>query len=66
MEVATKRGKAVNRTDLLALVNGQYAGDPKALINLLAADLLEEVQTNFRGKSPMLVMTSLLASLYAK
>jgi hypothetical protein len=43
MELATKRGKAVAKTDLRALVNGQYAGDPKALINLLAADLLEGV-----------------------
>ncbi|SAL84916.1 hypothetical protein AWB67_06803 [Caballeronia terrestris] len=43
MEVATKRGSAINRTDLRALVNGQYSGDSNALIDLLAADLLEEV-----------------------
>lgn len=43
MELATKRSKAVKNTDLRALVNGQYAGDPKALINLLAADLLKGV-----------------------
>jgi hypothetical protein len=28
MELATKRNKSVTKTDLLALVKGQYSGDP--------------------------------------
>jgi hypothetical protein len=41
MELATKRNKANVKTDLRALVNGMYSGDPGELIDWVAQDLLQ-------------------------
>lgn len=52
MEPATKRSTVVMKTNLRALVNGQYAGDPRALINRLAADLLAGVSEGLQKHRP--------------
>jgi hypothetical protein len=51
MELATKRGHAGAKADLRALVNGQYAGDARALIEKIAADLLAGVAARAGAKS---------------
>ena len=33
MELATKRNKSAPKTDLLALLKGQYSGDPAVLLD---------------------------------
>ncbi|CAM2144042.1 conserved protein of unknown function [Pararobbsia alpina] len=51
MELATKRRQANARAELRALVNGSYAGDADALIETVAADLLDGVTERIRSKS---------------
>jgi len=48
MELATKRNKGVTKTDLLALVKGQYSGDPAVLLDRVAQDLLKDVSDGLR------------------
>lgn len=47
MELATKRNKADVKTDLRALVNGVYPGDPTELIDWIAQDLLHTASEGF-------------------
>ena len=48
MELTTKRNKGVTKTDLLALVVGQYSGDPAMLLDRVAQDLLKGVSDGLR------------------
>jgi hypothetical protein len=48
MELATKRNKGLTKTDLLALVKGQYSGDPAVLLDRVAQDLLKGVSDGLR------------------
>jgi hypothetical protein len=48
MELATKRNKSVTKTDLLALVKGQYSGDPAVLLDRVAQYLLQGVSDGLR------------------
>ncbi|PMS23869.1 hypothetical protein C0Z18_01505 [Trinickia dabaoshanensis] len=51
MERATKGSGAVTKADLRAIVNGQYAGDPRLLIDRLADELLKVVFDPLREHS---------------
>jgi hypothetical protein len=48
MELATKRNKVTAKTDLLALVKGQYSGDPTVLIERVAMNLLRGISEGLR------------------
>jgi hypothetical protein len=48
MELATKRNKNVTKTDLVALVKGQYSGDPAVLLDRVAQNLLQGVSEGLR------------------
>ena len=48
MELATKRNKSATKTDLLALVKGQYTGDPAMLLDRVAQDLLQRASDELR------------------
>jgi hypothetical protein len=48
MELATKRNKNVTKTDLIALVKGQYSGDPAVLLDRVAQNLLQGVSEGLR------------------
>jgi hypothetical protein len=48
MELSTKRNKNVTKTDLVALVKGQYSGDPAVLLDRVAQNLLQGVSEGLR------------------
>jgi hypothetical protein len=48
MERVTKRNKGATKTDLLALVKGQYSGNPTVLLDRVAQNLLQGVSEGLR------------------
>jgi len=50
MELATKGSGLVTKTNVRAVVNGQYSSDPHELIARLAGDLLEDVFEELRNQ----------------